>query len=160
MRTRRITLFVLAITATLLWTTTTQALTLNMVTIGDPGNPDFDGQGGGSIAATYEIGATEVTVADWVEFLNAADPDADNDKGLWGGAMQNNALGGVSKNLGAAEGSRFEVQAGEGNHPINFVNLYDVMVLPTGCTTVRAAATRKTVPTHCQVARFPPTIPT
>ena len=97
MRTRRITLFVLAITATLLWTTTTQALTLNMVTIGDPGNPDFDGQGGGSIAATYEIGATEVTVADWVEFLNAADPDADNDKGLWGGAMQNNMHGGVSK---------------------------------------------------------------
>jgi formylglycine-generating enzyme required for sulfatase activity len=127
MRTRRITLFVLAITAILLWTTTTQALTLNMVTIGDPGNPDFDGQGGGSIAATYEIGATEVTVADWVEFLNAADADADNDKGLWGGAMQNNALGGVSKNPGAAEGSRFEVQAGEGNHPINFVNLYDVM---------------------------------
>ena len=127
MTSRRVALFLVAITAILFSTTATQALTLNMVTVGDPGNPGYDLDGNGSIAATYEIGATEVTVADWVEFLNFADPDADNDKGLWGGAMQNNQYGGVTKNLGAAEGSRFEVQSGEGNHPINFVNLYDVM---------------------------------
>ena len=127
MTSKRIVWFVAATTAVLFWATTTQALTLNMVTIGDPGNLGDDTEGSGSVAAPYEIGATEVTVADWVEFLNAADTDGDNDKGLWGGAMQNNMHGGVQKNLAAAEGSRFEVQAGEGNHPINFVNLYDVM---------------------------------
>ena len=79
MTSKRIVWFVAATTAVLFWATTTQALTLNMVTIGDPGNLGDDTEGSGSVAAPYEIAATEVTVADWVEFLNAADTDGDNE---------------------------------------------------------------------------------
>ncbi len=46
------------------------ALTLDTVTVGDPGNPD-DATGYGGVATTYAIGKYEVTINQDAEFLNA-----------------------------------------------------------------------------------------
>ena len=52
------------------------ALTLDTVTVGNPGNPD-DATGYGGVATTYAIGKYEVTLNQYTEFLNAvADTDA------------------------------------------------------------------------------------
>jgi hypothetical protein len=55
-----------------------QAVTIDWVTVGDPGNAcDIQSQGCfGAVAYTYQIGKYEVTNAQYAEFLNAvADTD-------------------------------------------------------------------------------------
>ena len=70
-------LHIVSLSAALLGTA--HALTLDVVTIGDPGNPHDPATGGlyGGVAATYAIGKYEVTLNQYAAFLNAvADTDA------------------------------------------------------------------------------------
>ncbi len=58
---------------------------LELVDVGDPGNPPDD-TGFGGVAYPYRIGKFEVTTAQYVEFLNAKG-QADRDGGLWNNDM-------------------------------------------------------------------------
>jgi hypothetical protein len=67
---------------------TAKAVTLDMVTVGNPGNaPDtrYGAKGFGSVNQVYQIGKYEITAGQYTEFLNAvakADPN-----GLYSTAM-------------------------------------------------------------------------
>ena len=49
---------------------TASALTMETVTVGNPGNPN-DSTGYGAVSYTYNIGKYEVTLNQYTEFLNA-----------------------------------------------------------------------------------------
>ncbi|MBI82180.1 MAG: hypothetical protein CMJ81_03200, partial [Planctomycetaceae bacterium] len=73
MRATRVTLFTIATLAMFL-SATTYAVTVDTVPVGDPGSGGVDYQ--------FEMGTTEVTNTQWVDFLNTVDPTASNSLAL------------------------------------------------------------------------------
>ncbi len=87
--------------ATLLAQSASPYIELDLVGVGDPGNealpiinfnPTFPTAQAatefvGAVAYDYEIGRFEVTVDQWVTFLNAVDSTGENARGLWDPAM-------------------------------------------------------------------------
>jgi formylglycine-generating enzyme required for sulfatase activity len=78
------------------------AIEIDTVPIGSPGNaadPDFDSEhpnGVGAVAYRYRIGKTEITNAQYAEFLNAV---ADSDPyELYSSSMGSNSYGGIVRN--------------------------------------------------------------
>jgi autotransporter-associated beta strand protein len=119
-------------------------VTFDWATVGNPGNaPDTlvmdkpngsqpgDGTSGyGSVAYTYRISKTHVTNAQYVNFLNAVDPNGTNSL-LYitnmtnltiGGTPYPAYTGGIDRNLAAAEGSRYSVKTGQENYPVVQIN--------------------------------------
>ena len=85
----------------LLWASATQAVTFDWATVGNPGNtPDTevmnDGTTGyGGVDYTYRISKTEVTNAQYTEFLNAvADTDTNS---LYNTSMDSTTFGGITR---------------------------------------------------------------
>ena len=90
-------------------------------TVLDPGHA-ADANGFGSVARLYGIGRHEVTVRDYVAFLNAV--AASDPNGLY--------LAGAGQHYGIArsgsDGSyAYTAIAGRARTPVNFVSLYDAM---------------------------------
>ena len=73
----------------------------------------------------YNIGTYDVTNSQYVEFLNAKDPTGANPLGLYNSNMSNATFGGINFNAGNANGSKYSVISGDGNHPVNYVTWYD-----------------------------------
>ncbi len=89
---------VLALSAALFSPLSLQAVTIETVLIGNPGNvADVQPQGlFGSVTSTYRIGVTEVTNAQYSEFLNAV---ADTDPyELYHTSMGGTSQGGITRN--------------------------------------------------------------
>ena len=64
------------------------AVTIDWVTVGNPGNAnDTIGAGYGAVASSYQIGKYDVTIGQYTEFLNAADPNGTNTNGIYNAAM-------------------------------------------------------------------------
>jgi formylglycine-generating enzyme required for sulfatase activity len=101
-------------------------LTIPTVEIGNPGNPD-DTTGFGGVGYVYSIGKFEVTNAQYVEFLNAANPTGVNTLGLYSPLMSSNANGGILLDMGAPLGSRYSVKTGRGNNPVVLVTWYSAL---------------------------------
>ncbi len=103
------------------------AATIPTVPVGNAGNAgDVQSQGTfGSVAVGYRIGRTEVTNAQYVEFLNGVDPTGANTLALYNTSMSSDARGGINFNGGAANGSKYEIKAGRDNNPVVFVSWYD-----------------------------------
>ncbi len=99
--------------------------------VGNPGNaPDqnFFGQGQfGAVAYAYNIGTYDVTNSQYVEFLNAKDPNGTSPLQLYNVNMSNATFGGINYSSGAANGSKYSVILGHGNHPVNYVTWYDTL---------------------------------
>ena len=99
-------------------------VTFDWATVGNPGNADdVHGAGFGGVASTYRISKTEVTNAQYTEFLNAVDPTGSNSLSLFNANMASN-LGGI-ENTGATDGSRYVAQAGREQNPVTYVSWYD-----------------------------------
>ena len=109
-----------ATAATFLFTTTSHAVTIAMVPVGNPGNaPDTRYGGWGSVGYSYQIGKYEVTAGQYTEFLNAvakADPN-----GLYktGPASANIVRSGSSPNFS------YSVASDWANRPVNYVSFWD-----------------------------------
>jgi formylglycine-generating enzyme required for sulfatase activity len=104
-----------------------QAATIDTVPVGNPGNAgDMQSQGTfGAVAYNYRIGKTEVTNAQYTEFLNGVDPTGANALALYSTSMSSSASGGINFNGGAANGSKYEIKSGRNNNPVVFVSWYD-----------------------------------
>lgn len=108
------------------------AVTIDWVSVGNAGNladPTNAGSiaGIGAVPYTYSISKYEVTNSQWVEFLNAVDPNGTNTKTLYSQtASFDGNVAGVTMNSAAASGSKYSVIAGQGNKPVTYVNFYDI----------------------------------
>jgi formylglycine-generating enzyme len=103
------------------------AATIDTVPIGNPGNAgEVQPQGTfGAVGYNYRIGRTEVTNAQYVEFLNGVDPTGANTLALWNSFMSSKVGGGINFNGGAANGSKYEIKPGRDNNPVVYVSWYD-----------------------------------
>jgi len=100
------------------------AVSIDWVTVGDPGNAcDVQSQGCfGSVAQAYRISKTEVTNAQYAEFLNAkavSDP-----LGLYNPNMGFGLVRDITRS-GTAGSFSYSVIAGRENQPVRYVSFYD-----------------------------------
>jgi len=100
------------------------AVTINWVTVGDPGNT-ADTTTYGAVADAFKIMKYEWTNAQYVDFLNAVDPDGLNPQGIYNAFMGSDARGGISFTSGNAAGSKYAARTNMGDKPVNYVNWFD-----------------------------------
>ncbi len=117
-------LFLPLVAASLFLAPAASAVTIDWVTVGAPGNAcDTQSQGCfGAVAETYRISATEVTNAQYAEFLNAK--AASDSFGLYNTNMDTNSRGGITRS-GSAGSYTYSAKAGRENKPVNYVSFYD-----------------------------------
>ncbi len=106
-----------------LFASTAQAITIPTVAVGSPGNaPDTTPNGPyGSVGYNYAIGTTEVTNAQYTEFLNAVAFDDANS--LYSSGMAG-TFGGITRS-GFIGAFSYATVSGRENHPVNFVSFWD-----------------------------------
>jgi sulfatase modifying factor 1 len=117
---------VLAVTAILMIVASTHAhaVTIDWVTVGDPGNA-ADDTTYGAVADAFQIMKFEWTNSQYVEFLNAVDPNGTNPNAIYNTSMGSDARGGISFTSGAASGSKYAARANMGDKPVNYVSWFD-----------------------------------
>jgi len=117
--------FVVAILA---FSVSSRAATITTVPVGNPGNPGDSRYGGyGSVGYDYRIATTEVTNAQYVEFLNGVDPTGANALALYNSQMTNDAKGGITFSSAAANGSKYVVKPGRDNNPVIYARWYSAI---------------------------------
>lgn len=109
-------------------------VTMDWVSVGNPGNAadtaDGDSftsgiQNYGAVAYAYQIGKYEVTNAQYVEFLNAADPGGANVNGIYDNKMGRGGRGGITYTEGAAIGAKYTLRTNMGDKPVVYVSWFD-----------------------------------
>jgi len=101
-----------------------QALPMETVAVGDPGNADdTHGTGYGGVADVYNIGRHEVTNAQYSVFLNAV--AAYDPNGLYNTSM-GSGFGGITRS-GSSGSYTYSTITGRGNMPVNWVSWYDTL---------------------------------
>ncbi len=101
------------------------AVSFDWAVIGNPGNP-ADNTGYGSVGYQYSISKTEVTNAQYIEFLNAVAKDDTYD--LYSVTM-GNTYGGITRNgtSGSYTYTLKDNDANWANRPVVYVSWYDVL---------------------------------
>ena len=91
-------------------------ITMDMVTVGNPGNAnDTGGTQNGAVAYSYQIGKYDVTIGQYTSFLNAADPNGTNPNGIYNSSMATDLnIAGISYTAGASAGAKYSVMAVSG----------------------------------------------
>jgi len=105
---------------------------IDWVTVGDPGNTGetqtYDTGGTltfGAVADTFRIMKFEWTNSQYVEFLNAVDPNGTNPNSVYNNSMGSNARSGVSFTSGNSVGSKYSVKTNMGDKPVGYVSWWD-----------------------------------
>jgi formylglycine-generating enzyme required for sulfatase activity len=111
----------LALVAACLAPAPARAVTINWVTVGDPGNAN-DTTGYGAVADSYRIGKYDVTIGQYTDFLNAV---AKTDTySLYNTSMASSLnVAGISRS-GTSGGYSYSV-IGSGARPITYVSWFD-----------------------------------
>jgi formylglycine-generating enzyme required for sulfatase activity len=102
-----------------------QAVTIDTVPVGNPGNaPDtrYNATGFGSVGYNYRIGKYEVTAGQYTEFLNAV-ADADPN-GLYNTAMSS-GFGANIQRTSSSPNFSYSVAADWAVRPVNYVSFWD-----------------------------------
>ncbi len=120
----------LALTAASFFATPARAelVTIDWVTVGDPGNAaDTTGNPNpaGAVADAFRIMKFEWTNSQYVQFLNAVDPDGLNPQDIYNASMGSNARGGISFTSGNSPGSKYAARTNMGDKPVNYVTWFD-----------------------------------
>jgi sulfatase modifying factor 1 len=82
------------------------------------------------VGYSYSIGTYDVTVSQYVAFLNSNDPTGANSLGLYNSDMSDtgpNIAGGIDFTPSNANGAKYTIIAGTANHPVNYVNWFDTI---------------------------------
>jgi hypothetical protein len=104
------------------------AVTIDWVTVGDPGNTaDTTGRPNpaGAVADSFQIMKYEFTNQQYTDFLNSVDASGTNPNSVYNTSMGSNARGGISFTSGAASGSKYAVKTNMGDKPVNYVSWFD-----------------------------------
>ena len=99
------------------------AVTIDWVTVGDPGN-EADSTAYGDVADSFRIMKFEWTNAQYVDFLNAVDPNGTNPNSIYNSGMSN-GRGGISFASFNPAGSKYAARTNMGDKPVNFVSWFD-----------------------------------
>ena len=102
------------------------AVTIPTVPVGNAGNAgEAQSQGTfGAVAYDYRIGTTEVTNAQYAEFLNAK--AASDPLGLYNTNMDSDARAGITRS-GSSGSYAYAVKPNMGDKPVNYVSWYDAI---------------------------------
>ena len=107
---------------------TVLGVTIDLQTIGNPGNAPYLFNGFGDVAYTYEIGTYETSNQQYVDFLNAVGQS--NPNGIYNANMGSNTNGGIVQS-GAPGSYSYSVKSGTNpqgaayaNAPVLFVNWF------------------------------------
>jgi formylglycine-generating enzyme required for sulfatase activity len=121
----RLSLCVTAFVAHAVASTASATVTIDWVTVGAPGNAcDVQPQGCfGTVADTYRIGKTEVTNAQYAEFLNAK--AASDPLGLYSTGMAS-FFGGITRS-GSPGSYNYSAVAEREDKPVVYVSFYDTL---------------------------------
>ncbi len=116
--------FVATLVVVAMLATTSQAVDIETVPVGDAGNAnDTHGDGYGGVDYSYRIGKYEVSNAQYTEFLNAvADTDA---YGLYALEMLSSDYGCKIERSGESGSYTYSVAADRENRPVNYVSWGD-----------------------------------
>ncbi len=102
------------------------AVTIELVTVGDPGNnADTDPAGYGAVADAFQIMKFEFTNQQYTDFLNSVDAGGTNPNSIYNTNMGSNPRGGISFTSGAASGSKYAAKTNMGDKPVNYVSWFD-----------------------------------
>jgi formylglycine-generating enzyme required for sulfatase activity len=106
------------------------AVTIDWVTVGDPGNATDPATGSkyGSVGYSYRISKYVITNAQYAEFLNSNDPSGANSLGLYNQRMANSkTVGGIGRNFTDPDGPKYFVINGFADRPVAYVNFFDAL---------------------------------
>ena len=99
------------------------AVTIDMVTVGDPGNTaDTDPSGYGAVADSFQIMKYEFTNQQYTDFLNTV--AATDTYSLYNASMGSNARGGITQS-GVSGSFTYAVKTNMGDKPVNYVSWFD-----------------------------------
>jgi formylglycine-generating enzyme required for sulfatase activity len=102
------------------------AVTIDWVTVGDPGNTaDTNPSGYGAVADSFQIMKYEFTNQQYTDFLNSVDASGTNPNSVYNTNMGSNARGGISFTSVNASGSKYAVRSNMGDKPVNYVGWFD-----------------------------------
>ena len=102
------------------------AVTINWVTVGDPGNTaDTAPAGYGDVADSFQIMKYEWTNSQYTDFLNSVDASGTNPNSVYNTSMGSSGRGGISFSSGAASGSKYAAKTNMSDKPVNFVSWFD-----------------------------------
>jgi formylglycine-generating enzyme required for sulfatase activity len=100
------------------------AVTIDWVTVGDPGNA-ADNTSYGAVADAFQIMKFEFTNQQYTDFLNSVDAGGTNPNSVYNASMDSDARGGISFTSGATSGSKYAVKTNMGDKPVNYVSWFD-----------------------------------
>jgi sulfatase modifying factor 1 len=115
---------VVASLAVLIQAAPAHAVTIDMVTVADPGNA-ADTTTYGAVADSFQIMKFEFTNQQYTDFLNSVDPTGTNPNSIYNGKMGSDPRGGISFTSGAASGSKYAARTNMGDKPVNYVSWFD-----------------------------------
>lgn len=105
-------------------------ITITYENIGNPGNaarPVTTTSGSvpgvrniGAVSSLFKMSKYETTNEQYAEFLNTVDPTGSNPNSIWTTSMQTDANGGISRDLAAANGSKYATKSGMAPKPVLF----------------------------------------
>ena len=99
-------------------------ITIDWVTVGDPGNA-ADTTTYGAVADSFRIMKFEFQNSQYAAFLNAVDPNGTNPNSVYSASMGGNARGGISFTSDNASGSKYAIRPNMGDKPVNSVSWWD-----------------------------------
>jgi formylglycine-generating enzyme required for sulfatase activity len=108
--------------------TAAHAVTIDWVTVGDPGNAadtTGDPNPAGAVAASFRIMKYEFTNQLYTDFLNSVDAGGTNPYSVYNDNMGSNARGGISFDTNASAGSKYAARTNMASKPVNYVSWFD-----------------------------------
>jgi formylglycine-generating enzyme len=101
------------------------AVTIDWVTVGNPGNANQPISGYGSVSEEYRIGKYEITTGQYTEFLNAV--AATDTHGLYNASMWSMTNGCKIELSGSSGSFTYSVAEEWADRPVNYVSWYDCL---------------------------------
>jgi sulfatase modifying factor 1 len=107
--------------------TSALAVTIPMsqiITGSNPGNPASTPAGAGSVSTPFAMAKTETTNSQYLDFLNAVDPNGTNPNQVYSAGLSGDSTnGGIVFTSGAAAGSKYSIRSGSSSTGFGFTNM-------------------------------------